>query len=79
MDLESFCVTMASLLDFSKILLSRDVTGPAKHVHVRFRSDPSGNRDGVRARGHKDYCFYGMIAVFGEMNTWRLSFNIIVL
>ena len=30
-------------------------------MHVRFRSDPSRNRDGVRARGHKDYCFYCMI------------------
>ncbi len=61
LDLESFCVTMATLLDFSKILLSRDVTGPVQHVHVRFCSDPSRNRDGVRARGHKDYCFYGMM------------------
>ncbi len=61
LDLESFCITMATLLDFSKILLSRDVTGLAKHVHVRFRSDPSRNRDGVRARGHKPYCFYSMI------------------
>ncbi len=62
MDLEGFCITMATLLDFSKILLSRDVTGPAQHVHVRFRSDPSRNRDGVRARGHKPYCFYSMIS-----------------
>ncbi len=61
MDLEGFCITMATLLDFSKILLSRDVTGPAQHVHVRFGSDPPRNRDGFRARGHKPYCFYSMM------------------
>ncbi len=35
--------------------------GHTKICLVRFRSDPSRNRNRVRARGHKDYCFYGMI------------------
>ncbi len=61
MDLEGFCITMATLLDFSKILFPPDVTGPTLHMRVRFRSEPSRNRDGVRARGHKPYCFYCMI------------------
>ncbi len=62
MDLEGFCITMATVLDFSKILFPPDVTGPTLHMHVRFRSDPSRNHDGVRARGHKPYCFYCMIS-----------------
>ena len=61
MDLEGFCITMGTILDFSKILFSPDVTGPALYTCVRFRSDPSRNHDGVRARGHKPYCFYSMI------------------
>ncbi len=61
MDLEGLFISMATRLDFSKILLAPDVTGPAKHAHVRFRSDRSRNRDGVRARGHKPYCFYSMM------------------
>ncbi len=60
-DLEGFSITMATLLDFSKILFSRDVTGPTLHMCVQFRSDPSRNQDGVRGRGHKPYCFYCMI------------------
>ena len=61
MDLESFYITMTLLLDFSKILFSPDVTGPTQHVHVQFCPNPSRNRDGVRARCHKDYCFYCMM------------------
>ncbi len=64
MDLEGFCITMATLLDFSKILFSRDVTGPTLYMCVKFRSDPSRNGDGVRARGYKPYCFYCMIREF---------------
>ncbi len=63
MDLEGFCITMATLLDFCKILLAPDVTGPTLHTCLRFRSDPSRNRNGVRARGHKPYCFYSMIYI----------------
>ena len=54
---------MATLSDFSKILFPPDVTGPTLHMRVRFRSDPSRNRDGVRARGHKPYCFYSTSAL----------------
>ncbi len=61
-DLEGFSITMATLLDFSKILFSPDVTGPALYTCVQFRSDPSRNHDGVRGRGHKPYCFYSMIS-----------------
>ncbi len=61
MDLEGFCITMATVLDFSKILFPPDITGPTLHMHVRFCSDPSRNNNGVRARGHKPYCFYCMI------------------
>ena len=60
-DLEGFRITMATLSDFSKMLLAPDVTGSAQHVHVRFHQDPLRNNDGVRARGHKPYCFYCMI------------------
>ena len=66
MDLEGFSITMATVLDFSKILFSRDVTGPTLHMCVQFRSDPSRNRDGVRSRGHKDYCFYCILTVLAS-------------
>ncbi len=61
MDLEGFCITMATHLHFFQILFSRDVTGPTLYICVQFRSDPLRNRDGVRARGHKPYCFYSMM------------------
>ena len=49
-DLEGFRITMATRSDFSKILFPPDVTGRNLHMLVRFRSDPSRNRDRVRAR-----------------------------
>ncbi len=60
-DLEGFSITMATLLNFSKILLPQDITGSTLDMRVQFRSDPSRNGDRVRARGHKDYCFYCMM------------------
>ncbi len=58
MDLERFCISMATLLNFSKILFSPDVKGPALHMPLRFRPDLPRNLDGVRASGHKSYSFH---------------------
>ncbi len=46
--LEGFFITMATLLDFFKILFAKNGLRPFKGLPARFRQDRSGNGRGVR-------------------------------
>ncbi len=54
MDLEGFCITMATILDFYKILFRKDVLGPDRCLSVKFGQNPLGIDRGVRSQNHKD-------------------------
>ena len=57
--LEGFSITMATLLNFFKILFSLNALWPIKDLPARFHQDPSRNGRGVRWQSHKENCFYG--------------------
>ena len=48
MDLEGFCITMATVLDFFKILFRENVPGPDTGLPTKFRQDPLRIGEGVR-------------------------------
>ncbi len=52
-DLKGFCITMATLLDFFKILFREDVLGPDRGLSVKFGRDPLRIDRGVRSQSHK--------------------------
>ncbi len=54
MDLEGFCITMATVLGFLQFLFREDALGPNRGLPTEFRQDWSKNCDGVRSRSHKD-------------------------
>ena len=53
MDLEGFCITMATLLDFFKILFREDVLGPDRGLSLKFGQDPLRIDEEVRSQSHK--------------------------
>ena len=53
MDLECFCITMATILDFFKILFRENVLGPDTGLPTKFRQDPLRIDKGVRWQSHK--------------------------